>query len=284
MNNIRTIFSGLLFLVLILQSGCASLIAGNMAGSLSTAILNQDDPEIVRMGAPAYLLMIDGMIADNPKDTGILLAGTKLYGAYATIFVEDEQRAVRMANKAFNYARRALCERNTAVCKNYDQSFDIFANSLQQIEANDVDYLYAFGGAWAGVVQANSGDWKAIADLPKITLVMEKVVSLHENLDDGGAHTYLGVLSSLRPPSLGGKPEVGRKHFESAIALSKGKNLMNKVLFARHYARLVYNRELHDRLLHEVIDAEAKAPELTLINTLAKKEAKELLSSAEDYF
>ena len=59
---------------------------------------------------------------------------------------------------------------------------------------------------------------------------------------------------------------------------------MNKVLFARHYARLMYNRELHDRLLNEVIKAETEVPGLTLINTLAKQEAKELLQSAGEYF
>ena len=260
------------------------MIAGNMAASLSGAILNQDDPETVRAGAPAFLIMIDGMIADNPGDVSILLAGSRLYGAYATIFVKDEQRAQRMANKALKYARRALCERGIPVCKSYTQSFDDFASSLRQVKADDVEYLYTFGSAWAGIIQVSSGDWKAIADLPKITLLMERVVSLDETYDDGGAHTYLGVLSSLRPPSLGGKPEVSRQHFEKAIAISKGKNLMNKVLFARHYARLVYNRELHDRLLQEVITADADVAGLTLINTLAKQEAKELLSSAEDYF
>lgn len=255
-----------------------------MAASLSAAILNQDDPEIVRMGAPAYLLMIDGMIETNPEDSDILLAGAKLYGAYATIFVEDKERAKRLATKAFHYARRALCERNTAICGQYQQPFDTFASSLQTVNVDDVAYLYGFGSAWVGLVQTSSGDWKAIADLPKITLVMQKVVSLREAFDHGGAHTYLGVLASLRPLSLGGKPEVGHEHFEKAIALSEGKNLMTKVLYARHYARLVYNRDLHDRLLHEVINADANIPGLTLINTLARKEAVELLKSAEDYF
>ena len=260
------------------------MIAGNMAASLSTAILNQNDPETVRAGAPAFLILIDGMIADNPNDADILLAGSKLYGAYATIFVKDEQRAQRMANKAFKYAQRAVCEKNIPVCKSYAQSFDIFASSLQQIKADDVGTLYSFGSAWAGILQVSSGDWKAIADLPKITALMERVVELQETYDDGGAHTYLGVLSSLRPPSLGGKPEVGRQHFEKAISLSKGKNLMNKVLFARHYARLIYNRELHDQLLKEVAAADAEVTGLTLINTLAQQQAKELLSSAEEYF
>jgi len=281
MKNKNTI---ILWLTLVLLPGCASLIAGNMANSLSSAILNQDDPETVRAGAPAYLLMLDGMIEENPNDANILLIGSKLYSAYATIFVEEKQRAQRLSRKAFDYARRAMCERSSDICSSYDQPYEQFVASLQQISVDDVAWLYGLGSAWAGMVQASSGDWSAVADLPKITLVMEEVIALQESYDNGGAHTYLGVLSSLRPPSLGGKPEVGRQHFEKAIAISKGKNLMIKVLFARHYARLVYNRELHDRLLHEVISADAKVPGLTLINTLAKQEATELLKSANDYF
>lgn len=276
--------SALIIGVMILVTGCASMVAGNMAASLSTAILNQDDPETVRQGAPAYLLMIDGMIDSSPNDADILLAGSKLYSAYATIFVEDKQRAKRLANKAFGYARRALCERSTVVCKSYQQSFDEFAESLNQVSSDEVAYLYGFGSAWAGLVQVSSDNWSAVADLPKITRVMERVVFLQESFDGGGAHTYLGVLNTLRPPSLGGKPEQGRKHFEKAIELSNGKNLMNKLLFARHYARLVYDRELHDRLLNGIIEAKADAPGLTLINTLAQQEAVELLKSAEDYF
>jgi len=260
------------------------MIAGNMANSLSTAMLNQDDPKTVRDGAPAYLLMLDGIIEGSPNDADILLAGSKLYNSYASIFVEDPERAIRLANKAFNYARRAMCERSQAICESYSKPFDEFALVLQKVSKSDISYLFGFGSAWAGAIQANSGDWAAIADLPKVSLIMQHVVKLDETFDNGGAHVYLGVLSSLRPPSLGGKPEIGRMHFEKAIALSKQRNLMNKVLFAQHYARLVYNRELHDKLLNEVLKAEAKAPGLTLINTLAKIEAKELLSSAEEYF
>lgn len=279
----------LLLLPLLFLSACASVVDGRMAENLSTAILNQDDPETVRMGAPAYLLMIDGMIQNNPHNADILLAGSKLYAAYATIFVEDKERAIRLANKAFNYARRALCVRNIPVCTSYDQPFDDFSSSLGQVGNSDesgdtVAYLYGFGSAWAGLIQLSKGDWAALANLPRITLIMEHVIALQESYDNGGAHTYLGVLASLRPASMGGKPEKGRIHFEKSISLSKGKNLMSKVLFARHYARLVYNRELHDRLLREVISANVGEGGLTLINTLAKKEAKALLTSAEEYF
>jgi hypothetical protein len=113
---------------------------------------------------------------------------------------------------------------------------------------------------------------------------MRRVVQLNESYQDGGAHLYLGVLATLLPPALGGKAEEGRKHFECAVALSRGKNLMAKVAYARHYARLIFDRPLHDQLLKEVLKSNPDVPGYRLMNTLAQQQARELLDTADDYF
>jgi hypothetical protein len=95
---------------------------------------------------------------------------------------------------------------------------------------------------------------------------------------------YLGALNSLIPPSLGGKPEVAKEYFEQAIEVSEGKNLIAKVMYAEKYARLMFEQELHDQLLNEVLVAPSKAHGLTLQNEFAKKEAQRLLSDSADYF
>ena len=54
-----------LMLMLLGLSGCASFAASatsKLANNLSGAILNQDDPETVEAGAPAYLLLVDSLI------------------------------------------------------------------------------------------------------------------------------------------------------------------------------------------------------------------------------
>ena len=78
--------------------------------------------------------------------------------------------------------------------------------------------------------------------------------------------------------------EKGRAYFERAIELTEGKDLSAKVEFARGYARTIYERELHDRLLNEVMAADPEVPGLTLSNVLAQRDAAELLASADDYF
>jgi hypothetical protein len=94
----------------------------------------------------------------------------------------------------------------------------------------------------------------------------------------------LGTLATFLPPALGGKPEEGRRYFERAIELSQGKNLMTKVMFARLYARMIFDRTLHDRLLTEVMQTDPVVPGYTLVNTYAQKQARKLLEDADDYF
>lgn len=267
--------------------GCASFAtsaANRMANNLSSAILNQDDPETVEAGMPSYLLLIDSMIEGDPQNEGMLLAGSKLYGSYASAFVREPERAKRLARKARDYSDRALCVHDKRLCDLLARPFEEFSVVVASLKAGDVPVLYASGSAWAGWIQANSSDWNAIASLPKVKAIMARVVELDEPYDHGEAHLYLGVIATLLPPALGGKPEEGRAHFERAVALSAGRDLMVKVEYARRYARIIYDRPLHDRLLREVLAADAVAPELTLSNVLAKRQARELLASADSYF
>jgi hypothetical protein len=267
--------------------GCqmlASSATTKLAKNVSAAVLDQNDYALVRDGAPAYLIAIDGLIEGDPKNETLLLTGARLYSAYASAFVEDPDRAVRLTKRAQSYGQRALCASKQALCATISRPFPEFAAELQNTDANDLPALYGLGNAWASWVQANSADWNAIADLPKVQAVMERVVALDDTYEDGGAHLYLGVLYCLRPASLGGKPEQGRGHFERAIEISDGRNLMAKVLFASQYAKLVFDRPLHDLLLEEVVAADPNARGFTLTNTLAQERAQELLADADEYF
>ena len=113
---------------------------------------------------------------------------------------------------------------------------------------------------------------------------MERILALDETYDNGGIHVYLGILHALRPPAMGGQPEVAKAHFERSITLSNGSDLSAKVEYARRYARMMFDRELHDRLLTEVLNSPVEVPGRTLFNVLAKQEAVELLESSQGYF
>jgi hypothetical protein len=271
---------GLLALAL---AGCASMAQRQLSSNLGRAVLNQDDPATVRAGAPAFLLLLDGMLEGDPKNVDLLVASARLYSAYAGAFVEDPERATRLAKKGHGYASRALCLRRPALCGLDARPFADFEAALAPLGRDMLPVLYTCGVTWAGVI-AQQADLQAAADLPKVEAILDRVVAIDETYERGQAHVYLGALRSLVPPTLGGNPERGRTHFERAIQLSQGRNLMAQVEFARRYARLTFDRPLHDQLLDEVLAADPAEPGLTLSNVLAQEQARELLDGSAQYF
>ncbi|MBX3726328.1 MAG: hypothetical protein KF823_10485 [Xanthomonadales bacterium] len=270
-----------------LLHGCAALVGratSNLAGNLSAGIENHDDPETVATALPAYLLMLDGLIEGSPDSPGLLVAGARLYGVYAGVFVDQPARARRLARRAYDYAGRAFCPTHPGICASRGQPFETFEAQVAQLPGRDLEGLYAYAAAWAGMIQADSGDWALIAEIPKVDALLRRVVELDSEHAGGQPWLYLGVLATLLPPAYGGRPEDGQAHFERALALSGGRNQMARVLYAQHYTRLVFDRELHDRLVAEVLTADPRAPGLTLVNVLAQQRAAELRDSADDYF
>ncbi len=263
-------------------SGCASLATDRLANNLSQAMLNQTDPEIVRTGVPAYLLLLDSLIAQDPENQGLLYAGSRLYGAYAGGLVSDPQRQQRLTEKALDYARRGLCPETPDLCRTLDQPFDAFSLALADTDEDEIEGVYLYATSWAGWIQAHAEEWNAVAELPKAEAMLQWVVARDPAYGEGRAQLYLGVIDSQVPPALGGRPEVGRQHFEAAIAYSHGRDLMAKVEYARHYARLVFDQPLHDRLLNEVLQADPVAEGLTLSNIMAQQQAAKLLQ--DEYF
>lgn len=275
----------LALLSMLVLGGCASLAqkaADDFAANLGKAVLDQDDPATVRDGLPAYLLLLDAMAAGNPERAGTHRAAADLYASYAGSFVGDAARAATLAARAQRYARTATCLDAKPLCAVLDRPYDEFA--AQVAASRDIDALYSLGGAWAAWVQTHSEELAAIADIPKVEALLARVVALDPRHDRGLPWVYLGVLNSLRPEAVGGRPEAGRAAFERAIAESGGRNLFAKTMFARWYARLVFDRALHDRLLEEVLAADPRAPGFTLINTLAQQQARELLATSGEYF
>lgn len=255
-----------------------------MAANLSRTFLNYDDLTTVETALPAYLLMMDTLIAGDPDNEALLLGAAKLYTSYTSAFVTDEKRAARLSEKGFQYALGAACHRCPGLCGCQKMPFAQFTKALSLTTRADLPVIYGLGAAWASYLEARSGDWNAVAQLPRVEAIMKRVIAIDDTYEDGAAHLYLGVFATLVPPALGGRPEEAKRHFERAIEISGKKNLMAYVLYAKHYARMMFDRKLHDRLLKEVLAADPRVEGYVLVNMAAQKEAKRLLAGADAYF
>ncbi len=281
---IRSLMLGLCVLAL---PGCASLVsnaASGFADNLSSAVLNQDDPEIARAAIPSYMVLIDSLIAGDPDSPAMLSAAATLYASYGAVFADEPLRAKRLTAKARGYALAAICQEYDDACGWRDMNYDDFVLSVSGVREKHADLLYTYGFATLAYLRAHSDDWNSLAELPQVEALFDHYLGIAGDDVTAATHTYMGILLTLRPPALGGKPEEARYHFERAIELSDGRDLTAKVEFARGYAKLLYERELHDRLLNEVLVADPYADGLTLGNILAKEDAEALLAEADDYF
>lgn len=282
----RTIHA--IFLVAVVAlSGCQAIvssISSRLSDSLSQAILNSDDIDVVSDGLPAYLILVDALLEGNEDSVDLLLAAAQLKGSYAAAFVDDPVRQQALSSRALEHAMHAACITEKTLCDITTSDFDAAEQTIDALSVKHVSLLYGLGSAWAGWIDVNTTDWTAVAQLAKVKLIMQKVLELDETYELGSTHMYMGVFESLLPQAMGGRPETGREHFEKAIEISDGKNLYAKVMFAEKYARLTFNRELHDRLIAEVLNSDPVVDGLTLQNKVAQRLAENLAKDADDYF
>jgi|TARA_B110000914_G_scaffold62679_1_gene54536 hypothetical protein len=268
-----------------LGSGCTNLVSGitsQLADDLAGSILNSEDIDTVREGVPAYLLLMDSFLRSSPDSEDLLLAASNLNGAFSALVV-DEDRIKLFSDKSMRYVEHAACVSKSPLCDVRQQSYAEFEQTVSSLKVSDVLIAYSLGVAWVGRLQANSDDWAVIAELSRAKLLMERVIELDENHENGGPHLYMGGMETLLPASMGGKPEKGRAHFEKAIEINEA-YLMTKVIYAQQYSRLMFDQELHDRLLNEVLSADPVVEGMTLTNRIAQERAKDLLASSKDYF
>jgi hypothetical protein len=289
----RRILNGqtVLWLLMIpLLAGCSDLArrqATPLMAGLSSVIGKQNDPQLVRDGAPAYLLLADGFLETSPDDPEMLISAARLYAAYTSAFLigRDDQRAHRLALKARDYAFRAAAIRKPVFGTLYQKPFAEFEPVADLFQQGDEALLLLVINTWAAVIQTGKDDWDLLADIAKIELLTNRLLTLDEGYDYGAAHLVMGVLQTLLPQAMGGRPEEGRRHFEKALQFSKEVYFPTYVVYAGQYAKTVQNRALYEQLLKHVIDRPADTrPELTLVNTLAQQRARQMMTDIEQDF
>jgi hypothetical protein len=280
----------LLLLAVIFAPGCFSgrqIVADTapaLFGDVARSANRQSDVALVRQAIPAYLLLIDGMVQGYPDRKDILLAGAQAYSGYASVLEEDERdRSADLGKKAKIYALKAL-DLTPPFGGFVGKTLEFFQKRLGQTQKQEVPTLFWAGNIW-GTWIAGDGGPEAMADLPWVESLMERVLQLDPGYYYGGAHLFQAILLSARPEQFGGNLKKAEAHFEKARTYGGGKFLMTEVYYAEYYARQILDRDLFISALKRVLDTPADIePDLTLANTLAKRKANKLLSRVDEFF
>jgi hypothetical protein len=245
----------------------------------------QSDLRILREGMPAYLMLMDGMIEVWPENEQVLIAAAQTYSSFASIFLEDQDQeyAKMLFGKGRDYALRSLERRGLK--KPLQSPFEDFKKGLKGLGKRDVPYLFWGATCWANWIRLNLDSMEALAELPKVEWMMQRVLEIDEGFYYGGPHLFMGIWFSSRPKMLGGDLKKAQGHFLRALEFGKGKFLMAYIYYATYYARQALDKDLFISTLQKVLETPADIlPDLTLLNTVAQKKAQELLNRVEEYF
>ncbi len=259
--------------------GAAALLLEDVVKSSS----RQSDLRVIQAGMPAYLMLMDGMVEAWPENERLLIAAAKSYASFASAFAEDQDYATVLYGKARNYALKSLVRRGLKNPSGSD--FEDLEHALTTLGKADVPYLFWAASCWGSWIGSNLNSMEAMAELPRVELMMRRVLGLDETFYYGGPHLFFGIWYAIRPKVAGGNLDQSRNHFQSAIKFGQGKFLMAYIYYAEHYARRAFDKKLFESVLQKVLDTPADVlPELTLLNSVAQKKAKEMLDRVEEYF
>jgi hypothetical protein len=261
--------------------GTAALLVEDVA----TAAYKQSDLRTIGEGMPAYLMLMDGMIEAWPDNEQLLIAAAQAYSSFASTFVADKDKEYTklLSEKAKAYALRSLAARGFK--DPLKSSLDDFTKDLQARDKKDITYIFWAAACWANWIMLNLDSIEAVAELPRVELMMRRSLELDEGFYYGGPHLFMGIWYATRPAIAGGDLQKSKQHFLKALDLGKGKFLMAYVYYADNYARRTFDKDLFVSTLQKVLAAPADTvPELTLVNTMAQNKAKELLRHVDEYF
>jgi hypothetical protein len=245
----------------------------------------QSDLRMIREGMPAYLMLMDGMIEALPDNEQLLIAAAQGYSSFASAFVEDQDKeyAKVLFGKGREYALRSLEIRGLK--EPLQSPLDDFKEGLKGLGKKDVPYIFWGATCWANWIRLNLDSMEALAELPRVEWMMKRVLEIDEGFYYGGPHLFTGIWFSSKPKIAGGDLKKAQGHFLKALDFGQGKFLMAYVYYADYYARQTLDKDLFISTLEKVLETPADiSPDLTLLNMVAKKKARELLSRVEEYF
>lgn len=284
-----------LFLVLLFFAfpGCSlktiasSYLQETMA---KTAEKLQESPNayLIERALPAFIVLLDSSVADNPEDISLLQQAAKLHTAYAISFAEPVNPAWARLHyqQAKQYMENAWKLKYNRVPR--EIPFQEFKSWSSKLPKEDVPMLFWLAVSWGSYIHTALDDTQAIGDIPYVETLIKQVVQLDEEYEHGSGHLFLGVFYSAFRAT--GEKEEARQHFEKALQLTKGELYSVHVAYARSFATAFKEKQLFEKLLEQVTQnwenrtANSFNPQFTLSNAIAYNQAQLLRDKIDDLF
>jgi predicted anti-sigma-YlaC factor YlaD len=300
---------GILFVlvaVLLLLNNCSikKMAMKQVANALtapggSTVFTGDNDPELVGDALPFAIKMYESLMVSIPWHEGLKLRTGSLYIMYANAFIQtpadmlpdmEFEKQDFMLNRARNLYIRGRDIILDALDKKYP-GFSIklkekkYDQALAPIKKEDVPFLYWGAAGWLGAYAIDPLDMKIGLTVPAAGAMMDRVLKLDENFEQGIIHDFYVSYYGSMPEHMGGSAIKAREHYKKAIEASGGKSTSPHLSLATTVSINEQNYKEFKALLNKVLEVDPDAdPENRLVNILNQRKARWLLKHAGDFF
>jgi predicted anti-sigma-YlaC factor YlaD len=272
---------------------------GNMIADSGTTFTSDEDPDLVAAAIPFGLKLYEGLLAESPKHTGLLLAAASGFTEYSYAFVdlkaeEAKEESVDKANALTERARKLYMRAHGYGMRGLEVKYPGFAaaldndavTALKRVKKVDVPLLYWTAASLGLAVSTSKGSPEMIGQLPLVEMIINRVAELDETFENGAVPEFMITLEGARSGvKLEDMEAAMRKHFDRAIEISKGKRAGTFVSFAENADEPAQNaaefKAMLDKALAIDVDAE---PTMRLANVVAQRRARWLLAHQGDLF
>lgn len=280
-----------LLLILLVITGCSMQkltlrVARPLIENSLEALFEESDLVLAKSAIEADLKLLDGLIKTDPENTQFLFYATQGYTSYALGFVEDTDpdRARKLYLRGRDYGLQILNQKKFWRSA-HRSDLTQFQQALKQFNKQDVPELFWTANAWGNWINLSMTNPDALADLPKVQAMMERVIELEPGYFFGGAHLFLGTIYIVKPRMMGGDPGKSAFHFKQTLKFSDGKFLLPYVYYARYYAVQMLDEALFDSLYQHVSATSIDIlPEQRLPNAIAKEKMEKLWQQKTELF
>jgi predicted anti-sigma-YlaC factor YlaD len=298
-----TRFCSYLLLAAAIGSGCSITgyvknKAAEVVAQSGTTFASDDDPELIKAAAPFSLKLMEGLLADNPRHTGLLTATASGFTQFSYAFVQQEADEVEPTNFAAAEKMRARARRLYLRAQRYGVrglevnhpgfSKNLLANPKAAVRVAtkaDVPLLYWTAAALGSAISLSQNNPQMVGQIPVVEALIYRALELDESFDDGAIHTFLITFEMSRPGVPGDAVARARAHFDRAMALSHGESAAPLVALAE--AVTIQNQNVHEfeSLLNQALAINPEAqPDTQLLNTVMQNRARWLLSRKSELF
>jgi len=294
-NVVRALLLGLTFAS---ATGCVRRYAINKLGDAlarsGDVYASDDDPELIQSAAPFSLKLIESLVTESPRHSGLLLAAARGFTQYAYAFVQEQAdeiedqdlaRATALRNRARtlylrarDYGLRGLEVRH----RGFRDAVQKNPEAVAMISKADVALLYWTAASWGAAISISKDKPDLVADQPIVEAMIDRALELQDTFENGAIHAFLIAYEPSRLNGSGDPLERSRQHFERAIALSQGKLASPLVSLAENVCVQKQNRAEFEMMLQRAltIDPDVK-PEWRLENLVMQRRARWLLSRVD---